>query len=266
MSLERTVVDYTVDENVAVLTMVHEPYNLLGPTLLEPLLDALDRAVEEQRRAAVIRSGLRHFCAGADISMFNARIAGDSRSGTGGERRRGPVEVLEHMETLPIPIVASVHGVCLGGGLELALASDFIVAAASAKLGSVEATLGLHPLMGAIQRTVQRAGVHRAKEMSMLARRYDPETLERWGLVNLVVADDDLEGATMAVAHELALGPTAAHAATKQLAYIAANEGVRAADLAMSDVQKPIWASEDLKEGLRSFQQDGPGLAEFTGR
>src|SRR3546814_6644242 len=109
---------------------------------------------------------------------------------------------------LPIPIIASVHGVCLGGGFELALACDYIIAAQSAKIGSVEATLGLHPLMGGVQRQVQRAGMARAKEMSMLARRYDPATLERWGLINLVVPDETLEEATLAVAEEFANGPT----------------------------------------------------------
>src|SRR3546814_14173969 len=94
--------------------------------------------------------------------------------------------------------------------------------------------------MGGVQRQVQRAGMARAKEMSMLARRYDPATLERWGLINLVVPDETLEEATLAVAEEFANGPTLAHAATKQLAYIAANEGVLAADDAMEELQKPI--------------------------
>jgi enoyl-CoA hydratase/carnithine racemase len=170
------------------------------------------------------------------------------------------------MELLPIPIVASVHGVCLGGGFELALASDYIVAASSAKIGSVEAALGLHPLLGGIQRQTQRAGAMRAKELAMLARRYDPATLERWGLINLVVADDMLEKATFSIAEELAHGPTVAHAATKQLVHIAVNQGVGAADEAMAEIQKPIWASEDLKLGLASFRADGPGLAKFVGR
>ena len=108
-----------------------------------------------------------------------------------------------------------MHGVCLGGGFELALACDYIVAAGSAKIGSVEVALGLHPLLGGIQRQVQRAGAMRAKEIAMLGRRYDATTLERWGLVNLVVADDDaLEEVTMTIAEEFAHGPTVAHAAT----------------------------------------------------
>src|SRR3546814_3591133 len=102
--------------------------------------------------------------------------------------------------------------------------------------------------MGGVQRQVQRAGMARAKEMSMLARRYDPATLERWGLINLVVPDETLEEATLAVAEEFANGPTLAHAATKQLAYIAANEGVLAADDAMEELQKPIRSEEHTSE------------------
>jgi enoyl-CoA hydratase/carnithine racemase len=120
--------------------------------------------------------------------------------------------------------------------------------------------------LGGIQRQVQRAGAMRAKEISMLGRRYDAATLERWGLVNLVVADDALEEATMTIAQELAHGPTVAHAATKRLVNIAVNQGVLAADEAMTEIQKPIWASEDLKIGLASFRENGPGLAKFTGR
>ena len=100
----------------------------------------------------------------------------------------------------------------------------------------------------------------------MLGRRYDAATLERWGLINLTVADESLPEATMSIAEELARGPTVAHAATKQLAYLAANEGVVAADQAMAKIQEPIWASEDLKAGLASFKQNGPGLAKFQGR
>jgi enoyl-CoA hydratase/carnithine racemase len=245
---------------VTVLSMNYRPYNLVGPTLSRPLLAALREAVEQGSRAIVLRSALRHFCAGADVSLFTARI--DAQ----GEGVTSPLDTLRGFETLPIPIVASVHGVCLGGGFELALASDYIVAAASAKIGSVESALGLHPLMGGIQRQVQRAGAARAKEMSMLGRRYDAATLERWGLINLVVPDDQLDAASLTVAQELANGPTVAHAATKKLAAIAANEGVEAADLAMAELQKPIWASQDLKAGLASFRANGPGLAQFEGR
>jgi enoyl-CoA hydratase/carnithine racemase len=247
---------------VPILTMAYRPHNLLGPKLTGAIAREVKLAVETGSRAIVLRSGLRHFCAGADVGLFAERITNAGRS----EAKLSGIEFLRLLELLPVPIVASIHGVCLGGGLELALACDYIIAASSSKLGSVEAALGLHPLMGGIQRQVQRIGAARAKEMSMLARRYDAATLERWGLINLVVADESLEQATLSVAQELALGPTIAHAATKQLAYLAANEGVLAADLAMAKIQESIWASEDLKTGLASFKQNGPGLAKFQGR
>ncbi len=260
--MEEAVVKHEERGPVSVLTMQYRPYNLLGPTLLGAIADEIAAARDAGSRAIVLRSGLRHFSAGADVALFGSRIeqGGRSQSAIGG------VEFLKLLELLPIPIVASVHGACLGGGFELALACDYIVAASSAKIGSVEVALGLHPLLGGIQRQVQRAGAMRAKEIAMLGRRYDAATLERWGLVNLVVADDALEEATMTIAQELAYGPTVAHAATKRLVHIAVNAGVLAADEAMAEIQKPIWASEDLKIGLKSFRENGPGLSKFTGR
>ena len=165
--------------NVAILTMQYRPYNLLGPKLINAIVDNVEAARRAASRAIVIRSGLRHFSAGADLDIFEKRVAASSADQSNEGRRLVGVEFLRFMELLPIPLIASVHGVCLGGGLELALSCDYIIAATSAKIGSVEATLGLHPLLGGIQRQVQRIGAARAKEMSMLARRYDAPTLEK---------------------------------------------------------------------------------------
>jgi enoyl-CoA hydratase/carnithine racemase len=252
--------------NISILTMVYRPYNLLGPKLMNAIVEKVEASQRAGSRAIVLRSGLRHFSAGADLDIFDQRVAAGTADQSGENRRLTGVEFLRFMELLPVPLIASVHGVCLGGGLELALSCDYIIAASSTKIGSVEATLGLHPLLGGIQRQVQRIGAQRAKEMSMLARRYDAPTLEKWGLINLTVPEESLEQATMTIAEEFAQGPTVAHAATKQLAHVAVNEGVDAADQAMAKIQEPIWASEDLKIGLASFRKNGPGLAKFVGR
>jgi enoyl-CoA hydratase/carnithine racemase len=254
-------VERRLDGTVAILTMRYPPYNLLDPELSQLVIDGLRWAAAEGARAVVLRSALRHFSAGADLdAMLPAAERGD------GVIDWPLLEVLRTFEELPVPIVAAVHGVCVGGGLELALACDLVVAAESAKLGSVEATVGLHPLMGAIQRVAQRAGAARAKEMAMLARRYDARTLERWNVINRVVEDEQLDTAAMMLARELAAGPTVAHAATKALVSTAVSGGVRAADEAMAELQKPIFRSDDFRSAVQSFQANGPGMARFSGR
>jgi enoyl-CoA hydratase/carnithine racemase len=249
---------YEMDGQVAHLIMQHRPHNLLGPALMEGLVDGVRWAEERGARAAVLRSSLRHFCAGADVSLF-----GEVQDGAAPEQDL--TEILRAFEESPLPIVASVHGVCVGGGLETALARDLIIAAESSKIGCVEAALGLNPLMGGIQRITDRAGATRAKEMVLLGRRYDARTLERWNVINRVVPDEQLTDATSVIAQELAHGPTVAHASTKRIISVAVNEGVRAADEAMHELQRNIWSSNDLQEGLRSMFTNGPGAARFEG-
>lgn len=243
--------------DVAVLTMQFAPHNLLGKTLAEALVENLRRAQAEGARAVVVRSGLRHFSAGAELSLFENHGA-----------RMGDIDllgVLRAFEDLPIPVIASVHGIAVGGGFEIALACDLIIASASAKLGQVEVTLGLHPLMGGLQRLIDRAGLARAKEMVMLARRFDAATLERWNIINRVVPDKDLDDVTLSIARELAAGPSVAHAATKRLASLFVNDGMRAADEGMKDINSSIFETADLQRGLDAFQRSGPGSAVFQG-
>lgn len=253
-------VKVSFDGPVANLSMEFAPHNLLGLDLMAGMRAALREAQGKGARAILLKSGLRHFSAGADTSLFVDALGED------GKLSVSPLAFLRELEAFPLPIVAAVQGVCVGGGLELALACDFIIAARSSKIGSVEATIGLNPLMGAIQRQVQRAGIVRAKEMAMLGRRYDAATMEKWNIINRVVDDEKLEEAAMTIALELANGPTLAHRITKQIANLAAAKGVEAADEAMEQLQSPLWSSEDLKTGLESLMKQGPGLAVFKGR
>ncbi len=256
---EHALVARDLDGQVAVLTMQSAPHNLLGERLIRELLAAVDWVREVGARAVVLRSGLRHFSAGAEMEAFATAERGEATE-------LPLLDLLQAFDSLPVPIVASVNGVCVGGGLELALASDLVIAAASAKLGSVEVTIGLAPLMGAVQRVTQRAGAARAKEMAMLGRRFDALTLERWNVINRVVPDDDLVAATMTLAQELANGPAVALASIKELTSIAESGGVAVADQKMKAVQAGIWRSQDLKAGIASLTENGPGHARFQGR
>lgn len=251
-----------MDGIVAYLAMQARPHNFISGALVDALVDGTRWAQEHGARAIVIRSNLRNFCAGADVAVFESAQQGMAPSGD----LAGILGILEVLDTLPIPILASIHGVCVGGGFEIALACDLVIAAESAKIGSVEATIGMNPLMGAMQRVTQRAGAARAKEMALLARRYDARTLERWNIINRVVPDERLEEATATLAQELAHGPTIAHASSKAIISLAASQGVKAADAAMGELQKDIWSSDDLKEGLRSLALNGPGAARFEGK
>lgn len=251
-------------DTVTVLEMNSPPHNLVGPALMAGILDGAKVALDRGARCVLLKSGLRNFSAGADLTLFDR--PSKEQNSQPGESGPTAVEFLKGMEDIPIPVVVSIHGVCLGGGLEIALTADYIIAARSARIGSVEATLGLNPLMGGVQRQVERVGLVRAKEMSMLARRYDPTTLESWNLINLVVDDEQLDDTAMSIAQELGNGPTVAHGVTKTLARIAADEGITIADEKMPELQKPIWKSADLKTGLASFLKRGPGLARFEGQ
>jgi enoyl-CoA hydratase/carnithine racemase len=249
-----------MDGPVAVLSMGLAPYNLMDRALNHELIKGLEWAQREGARAIVLRSSLRHFSAGADL---DAMVADTDKADV---LDWGMAGTLRAFNDHPAPIIASIQGVCVGGGFELALACDLIVASESAKIGSVEVTVGLHPLMGGVQRLAQRAGATRAKEMALLGRRYPASTLERWNIINWVVADEQLERATMVIAQELAHGPSIANAATKRLVSVAVNEGIAAADEAMAEIQRPIFRSADFRAAVRSYRENGIGMAEFEGR
>jgi enoyl-CoA hydratase/carnithine racemase len=256
----RATLTTVMDGAVAVLSMGLAPYNLMDRTLNRELISGLAWAQRQGARAVVLRSSLRHFSAGADL---DAMIAD---ADNGDVLDWDFVGTLRAFDEHPAPIIASIQGVCVGGGFELALACDLILAAESAKIGSVEVTVGLHPLMGAVQRIAQRAGAARAKEMALLGRRYPAATLERWNIINWVVADEHLESATMVLAQELAHGPSVANTATKRLVSVAVNEGIAAADEAMAEIQRPIMRSADFRAAVKSYREKGIGMAEFEGK
>jgi enoyl-CoA hydratase/carnithine racemase len=252
-----SIVTYQKVGAVGVVTLAKPPHNLIDEAFLDGLLAAYGEAIAGGCRSIVLRSAMRHFCAGADVKAF----AG------GGRRRRQKdfEELIDRLENVPLPVVAAVHGAALGGGFELALTSDVIVAANTASFGMAEASLGLLPLLGGVQRVVQRAGPARAKEMAMFARRHDPVTLERWSIINLVVAENELPTASISWARQLAAGPTVALGGIKKLANLSARHGIAGADAEQTETNNQMWASNDQKRGLAAFLATGPGSAVFEG-
>jgi enoyl-CoA hydratase/carnithine racemase len=250
-----TVITYEKDGAVGVVTMSKPPHNLIDLAFLDDLGAAYAKAVGGGCRAILLRSGMRHFCAGADLNVLEKEQSSQSEL----------AGMWAALEDLPIPTVAAVHGAALGGGFELALMCDMIVAADTASFGMAEASLGLLPLLGGVQRVVERAGPARGKELAMFGRRQDPQALERWGVINLVAAEAELGNVAMSWARQLAAGPTVALKSIKTLADLTARHGVAAADARQAEVNASMWASQDQKRGIAAFNATGPGSAVFEG-
>lgn len=164
---------------------------------------------------------------------------------------------------MPKPVVAAVNGPAVGIGCSLALACDLIVAAESAYFLLAFVNIGLVPDGGASATVPARAGFARAAEMSFLGERVPaPQALE-WGLVNRVVADDELAGEAEALRDRLAAGPTASYANSKRLLNRRLLAGLGEQLDAEADAQREQGHTADFVEGVLSFVQKRP--ANFTG-
>jgi enoyl-CoA hydratase/carnithine racemase len=246
------------DGEVGVLVIDNPPLNLFDAQLVEDILAALDRT--DGCRALVVRAEGRYFTGGVDVNVFSELTEGQAA-----ELTARLLAITHRVEELPFPTLASVHGLCLTAGLELALACDLIWASESARFGLVEAVIGLTPLMGGTQRIAERAGPARARELVMSGDLYDAATLERWNVLNRVLPDTELADDTLAFARRLAAGPTRAHHATKRIVRAFLENGVRGADEATAAIGAPLFETEDLRRAVDTFLAEGPGKATFEG-
>ena len=160
------------------------PVNAVNAGIIETLWSELE-SLDDDVRAVVVRGrGDRAFSAGADIAGFVG-------AGSDSDRPAGIQPAADMIERVPVPVVAAIHGYCLGGGLEIALACDLRIAHRDAQLGFPEVNLGLLPGGGGTQRAPRLISPGRARWLIMSGERIDAATASQWGLVEFVV--DDLE-------------------------------------------------------------------------
>ncbi|WNV91822.1 enoyl-CoA hydratase/isomerase family protein [Umezawaea sp. Da 62-37] len=247
---------------LAVLTIDAPPLNLYTAELHDQLIAAIVEVEEDAPRALLIRAEGKVVTGGVDVSLFAAQ-SGPAEAKVLFDRM---LELPNRIAALPFPTVFAAHGLTLTWAFEVAVACDLILAAARAKFGLVEKVIGLTPTMGGTQRLAARAGVARAKEFVMTGERYDAATLERWNVVNRVLADDGFDDAARQFASALAAGPTKAHTATKRVIAHFEHGGVPEADAHVTAIAAELFTTEDLPNAVRSFLADGPGKATFTGR
>src|SRR4051794_17865096 len=183
---------------VATLTLNRpEKLNALNPATFKELRAHLDDvAADDTVRCVVLTGAGRSFCAGNDL---DAIASGEGRE----ERMLGP-ETVDALEQTPQPTIAKIRGHCFTGGLELALACDFLVATESTTFGDTHGQWGLVPIWGMSIRLPERVGLSNAKDLMFTARRIKGARAEEIGLVDRVVADDELDAAVDTLAGEIA--------------------------------------------------------------
>ena len=238
-------VDYELRDALAVVTLTNPPQNRISEQMARELDAAVRGAAAAPARALLLRADGPDFCMGGDIEPWPDIEPDDLRS-----RFETYMAIFNRFEQLPIPTVTAAQGRCLGGGLELAVRSDVILAAESARFGHPEGTLGIGTLLGGVYRVAERAGRARAIEWAMTSEQVSAEVMAQAGVVNRVVTDDDLLTEATAFATKLAAGPTRAHAAHKALLRAWAVGGVAAADEVMFDVMMPLFATDDVRRAL----------------
>ena len=246
-------------DGVAVLTLTTGKVTALSVELGTEIHRAADELAADLPAAVVVTGGERIFAAGADISQFG----GPEEAGLISATIHGAIDAVA---ALPRFVIAAVGGFALGGGCELALGCDYRIASERAVFGQPEILLGIVPGGGGTQRLPRLVGPSRAKELCITGRQVKADEALRIGLADEVVPHDDLHTRALELAATVAKGPAIGQGIAKRLV----DEGL---DVALPEALKleqegfvEVFGTEDSQIGVKSFLENGPGKAQFTGR
>ncbi len=250
---------YEKDGHIATITMNRPAKrNAYSEKMVHEILEALGDARDDDEIRVVILTGAgTGFCAGGDISrdfQYPARYRGH-RLESMLEMRENMHVLIRFLDRFDKPVIAAVNGAAVAGGLTLALACDFRVAAESAKLGDTSLKFGLIPDEGGAYFFPRFMGVDRALKMSLLSDVYDAREALELGLVTEVVADEALMTRTRELATKLAEGPPIAIRVTKRMMY---KQRTMQLDNALEDAAMATLVTnytDDVKEGTAAFHE-----------
>jgi len=228
------------------------PVNAVNRGITDTLWNELESLASDVHAVVLRGRGERAFSAGADIGGFVSAEDGDGRPA-------GIQPVADLIERTPVPVVAAIHGYCLGGGLEIALACDFRIATRDSQLGFPEVNLGLLPGGGGTQRSPRLISPGRARWLVMSGERIPAATAEAWGLIEFVV--DDLEEGIARYVEPLGRQSPHAVAQIKQLLHETRD---RRSDEREVEAFAACLSSDDGQEGVAAFLEKRE--ARWTGR
>ena len=240
-----------------------EALNTLSDALIEELDDAIDEIEADPKiRVVVVTGAGRAFCAGGDLKGFTPTGELDPDALMRSVRRAA--SVVERIPLLDKPVIAAVNGVAVGGGLELMLACDFVVAARGARIGDCHLNYGVLPGGGAAARLPRLVGPSLAKRLTFTGELLPAAEFLPYGLVTEVVADDELTSRVGELAAQIAAKSPLGLARVKRLIDDGLDQSLATA---LRSEHEALWAhahSADMREGLAAFKEKR--TPQYTGR
>lgn len=239
-------VSYTHEDGIATITIDFPPQNRLGPDVSAGLTPAImDLAQRNDTRALLFKTIGPDFSWGGDFRTWKGPTHEEF-----GQNMAQAIAATNMLEKFPFPVVVAVQGFCGGGGFEMALRGDIIIASDDAEFSHTEASIGVFTFLGGVQRVADRIGRTRAAQWAFTAERIGAAEAIQIGLINEVVPREELYDAADAWVQRLAKGATLAHAAHKKLLRAWSDGGIEAADKLMPQMAAEIHASRDLQDNL----------------
>ena len=252
-------IDVDIEDGIAVVKLERpKALNALNSQLVGELGTAFEVLADQELKALVLTgTGKRAFAAGADIKEMAGFTALQAES----LARRGQ-RLLGRLESFPAPTIAAVNGFALGGGCELAMCCDLIIAGPNAVFGQPEVKLGVIPGFGGTQRLVRRVGRQRALELMMTGRNVQAEEAVSLGIALSIAEEDALDDA-MALASRIAGNGPAAVRLVKRAVHETDRLDLEAGLAAEASLFALCFATDDQTEGMAAFVERRP--AAFTG-
>lgn len=250
---DKSLMRVEISESIATITLDNPPLNVMTVALTARLSKLLEDMADDPavRVLVVTGAGERAFCAGADIREFAEFIGPE---GQVLERKLIAENAMyAKLDRFPKPTIAALNGPALGGGLELAVCCDLLVAAENVRLSLPEVKLGVFPGAGGTFRVTRRIGEGRAKEMMLLGDPIDARTALDWGLINRVAPPGKALKVALELAEKLAALPNQALQLCKQAVDLSFETDEADAIEQTLVLSEAVFRTDDVREGVRAF-------------